>query len=446
MIVEGAAKARRLSEARTRLPGYRDVVVWPFSRSSIWNTPINDGAAYVDTNMEVRGPKNARAGLAIEGTYGLLDPDAPWRPVHFVDTGGKVFSSDFAERCGSAVTESDILRLPVAPHWTNRHAQGVGGGGNACSIAMIADDMTFIYGLHPMSVCLDADGGSYITCHYPFQLPRQRSLDWLRANKRGNLFDDGRRGGHGGTGLSEYGGSLHPGELTAGAHPVVNGVQTGPRHALKCTTNSHLIACRAIPHPTGGAAYRWPAFRADDGATRRASCTPRYASPYSVERAGNLRAIPRDDVLHAAKGYDLAGLQSRLRTTPARMLAWTLQHFGIYQVEDVGGEWPKFGIAARSGPEIGFFNEAFEASWGYRFDVSRRQTSENSSWWRDVKLLLQHLWIVDDNGPADHPGGAYRPGGKGLPLTALAPPFRASAVPASLRPHLVAAGEAEVEG
>ena len=108
---------------------------------------------------------------------------------------------------------------------------------------------------------------------------------------------------------------------------------------------------------------------------------------------GSLLALPPD--------LDIASLG--LTTEAATKLAWTLQNYGAYVVDDTS--WNVHAIDA----EVGVAEE-FEAAYGFGMQAS------SGSWYEDMMTIFGALAVVDNNGP-----GAV--GGGGAPLQPLAPPI-----------------------
>lgn len=87
---------------------------------------------------------------------------------------------------------------------------------------------------------------------------------------------------------------------------------------------------RDIP-PQADKGYRWPVNK--DGKV----APTKYKTPYTWERTGCLRAIPRDELFQRWHSFTLTSFQDTLKTTPGKMLAWTMQNFGGYQTDGLGG-------------------------------------------------------------------------------------------------------------
>ncbi len=101
--------------------------------------------------------------------------------------------------------------------------------------------------------------------------------------------------------------------------------------------------------------------------------------------------------------------QLGLETGAAAMLAFTLQNYGGYVVDDTA--WPVYALCVELGPD-GDFTQQFQSDWGFTMTPS----SKNTPWARDMDRLFGALAVVDDN-------TAATPGGGGTPLQPAAPPL-----------------------
>jgi hypothetical protein len=106
---------------------------------------------------------------------------------------------------------------------------------------------------------------------------------------------------------------------------------------------------------------------------------------------------------------DLASLN--LESDPGRQIAWTLQNYGAYVVDNTHA--PHYGIEIEDGPD-GSTAAQFQADFGMPLETAIRN---NTQWSRDWMKLMEALWVVDNNGPNSIGGG-------GTPRQPLAPPFQ----------------------
>ena len=346
--------------------GKRDPLQSPFASDSIWNMPIGSGAQYVPANLKaVPGNESWAMMPQLDEEIIVLEPDAPLTPVKQSDAAWS--NKDRCEPSGGLLLEVPMPEDFVIPH----------GKGNNSAVFLAADGRTLLQA-QPFTRC---HAGGAATALVQF--------------KPVDLYGDGRYGAHGGSSLSALGGSLRVGELRPGMPP--------PRHALKLD----LYGKEAFfPCQSAANCFRWPAFKADSGAAGRygighgnINSNPlRQVTPPFAMRMGALLAIPAKQ--------NLAKLN--LETEAAQKLAWTLQNYGAYVVDDAGG--PSVAISAEKGPR-GSFRQQFKQDWGFDFE---QRVRGNAPWMRDMQRIMQALQVVDNNGPATIGGG-------GKPLQPLAP-------------------------
>ncbi len=340
-------------------PGTRDPLRQPFASSSIWNMPIGSGAEYVPANLRsVPGGGSTWALPSSDTDFIVMRPSAPAIDVRYssVGWGG-----------GNRCTPSSAMVLATVPMPNDFIVMN--DTRNDAAAFLAADGRTVIQ-VQPLARC---SAGGVAT-----SLVRAPDVD---------LYGDGIEGAHGGSGLSSIGGTLRAGELRPG--------DTGPRHAIKVT----VYMKEAYRCTTASTCYRWPAVRGDSyavGFYGTASGNPNVSNSAFV--MGALLALPPD--------VDIASLG--LETEPAEQLAWTLQNYGAYVVDDAYDA--AFYIATDGGPD-GSFTDQFRDDWGYSFEQA---SSSTTAWVRDMKRILPELAIVDNNGPSSVGGG-------GTPRQPLAP-------------------------
>lgn len=306
--------------------------------------PIGSGATYVPAEIGSTG------GITVDEEYWLVtDTSMPLRPFYTNATFGP-------GRCETATYQFDI-RIPDG--FVVGDAS-FGNTPNAVAAILLPDGRT-IEQMNPISRC--EAGGPLVA-------------GWRAATV--DIYGPGTLGGHGGSHLSSIGGSLRLGELT-GSTPI--------RHALKVNLYGH----RFLSQAQNG--YRWPATAADELALGDPGDPDSYAGDVPALRMGSLLALPPD--------LDIASLG--LTTEAATKLAWTLQNYGAYVVDDTS--WNVHAIDA----EVGVAEE-FEAAYGFGMQAS------SGSWYEDMMTIFGALAVVDNNGP-----GAV--GGGGAPLQPLAPPI-----------------------
>jgi hypothetical protein len=336
---DGAASddgAAAVDAAATRNPLH-----WPFSPTSIWNTPIGSGAVYVPAQIT---PATA-AGMTVDQDLIVMRPSAPALAV-MTNTADW---NNTMDRCPpsaptlfSAPVPDDFVFTPVLPNTPN------------ASTAILDADGRTLKQTQPFSRCTP---GAPATSHYD-----SSDVD---------IAGDGITGAHGGSGLSAIGGTLRLGELRPGGAPV--------RHVLKIELDAALNYGHCS---TYSSCYRWPAVQADTYATTG------YGGPNPALQPGALLAIPI--------GTDVASLG--LETAAAAALGFTLQNYGAYVVDDAA--WAVYALCVELGPD-GDFTQQFQSDWGF----SMTPSSKNTPWARDMDRLFGALAVVDNNAPGTLGGG-----------------------------------------
>ena len=338
--------------------GSRDVLRQPFASTSIWNVPIGSGARYVAAGLSSTFPTADASIPYPDENVIVLRPGAP-----LVDVREGPWSGD---RC-SPTSAKVFARVPLPSDLIVPN-----GNGNLAG-AVLSSDRRTVVNVQPLTRC-GAGGAATSIVRWPDS----------------DLYGDGIDGAHGGSGMSSLGGTLRVGELRKGA-------TTGPRHALqlivwmqegyRCTTYAQC--------------YRWPARAADGYAVGR----------YGTAKAGPA-AMKMGALLALPASVDIAALG--LETEPGRLIAWTLQNYGGYIVDDAWGG--QFGIGTERGPD-GVFVQQFQADFGFSFHQRTNATGAGAAWMRDMQRLVRALHVVDNN-------SATSIGGGGTPRQPLAPEVR----------------------
>ena len=339
----------------------RDPYQQPFSSTSIWNMPIGSNAAYVPANIPAI-PYTADEWAPmphIDKDIVVLTPGAPLTDVNYSSAAWTG-----ADRCGAS--GGVLFQVPIPRDYIVPN-----NNGNASTVFLQSDGRTLLH-TQPFTRCTAGAAGTTLTGTSDFP-----PVD---------LYGDGIRGSHGGSGLSAIGGTLRMGELRPGGQ--------GPAHALKVAVYSALVLSRC---PVISDCYRWPADRADSDAT----------SSYGSQRE-NTSAMKMGALLAIPTFTDISTLG--LETEPAKQLAWTLQNYGAY-IDDTQPE-PSFIINAEVGPNGSFLTQ-FEDDWGFPIE---QRVRDDSPWTRDMQRLMTALHVVDNNSPTSIGGG-------GAPLQPLAAPI-----------------------
>lgn len=312
----------------------RDPWLQPFASWSIWNLPIGADAEYVPAQIQV--PKY-RVSIA-DINYIFLTPTAPVTPFYYNADAwtGK-------SRCD--IQGQALFSAPVPADYVIPGASA-GDTPNAAGAIIRADNVT-IEQAQPLAHC-NATG--------PFTaLVRFTPV---------NISGHGITGAHGGSGLSSIGGTIRVHELMPGSGHM--------RHALKL----EFLGSKYFSYiaPKG---YRWPANHADIcNNNPKPNCTNTAVPELGY---GSLLAIP--------SSISLGSLD--LESTPGEELAWTLQNYGGYIVDDAG--WDVMQICVEEGP-AGDFQKLFRAAWGFNFAQSPNSTAFS----RDMAKIVQLLAVVNN--------------------------------------------------
>ena len=322
--------------------------------------PIGSNAVFVPANLNATPGGDVWAPMPqIDDEIIILKPSAPLTTINYSDAGwtGK-------NRCNA--TGGQLFRAPIPSNYVIPH-----NNANGSAVILASDGRTLIH-TQPLTRC-SAGGPATAIVKFP-------EVD---------IYGTGHGGSHGGSALSAIGGSIRIGELRPG--------QQGPRHAIKV----NLYAREALARCTSYAdCYRWPATAADSYAVGH----------YGSNAPGNLPKGMKMGALLAIPGtINLNSLG--LETEPARQLAWTLQNYGAYVVDDTWG--PAFALNAETGPD-GDKRTEFRNDYGFNFE---QRANDNTPWSRDLQRLIRALHLVDNNGPNSIGGG-------GTPRQALAPALR----------------------
>ncbi|KAA0024868.1 hypothetical protein [Antrihabitans cavernicola] len=353
--------------------GARDPLQQPFASTSFWNMPIGSGATYAPANLpsDPRGdpwstmPQN-------DPTHIIFTPSAPVTNIYYSDAAwtGK-------NRCAKTSNQV-LLSVPLPSNYVVPNSLG-----NEGSTFLMQDGRT-LNQAGPFTRCT---AGGYAT-----STDTSTPLD---------LYGDGMSSSLGASGLGgSPGGVLRLGELRPGGQ--------GPHHVLKfdVDTGQSLYKCT-----TDADCFRWPASSADNFAV---GVYGAYNNNQNTQmKIGTLLAIP------PTTNVNNMGLE----TDPGRQLAWTLQNYGAYIVDEAGAGC--FSIVTEKGPN-GWFGDLSEEDTGpplastqfyndYGFAFEQRVNS-NTPWSRDMQRLVSAVQAVTNNTSSTIGGG-------GTPRQPLAPPI-----------------------
>lgn len=331
----------------------RNPLLQPFASNSIWNTPIGSNASYVDARIQ----PTSQLGTDIDHFF-VLDAADPQQDVYSI--GGWTDRTSGTTDLGFDLPVPDELLIP--------DANDIEQPNNSAALLLPGGETLIQFN----ALTRDSIGSRINGVKYPFgRLPDE------------TLTSTGVLGGHGGSGLSSIGGTIRLGELI-GNEPL--------RHALKI----NLWAERYLSYDEGvlgGRGFRWPAIKADGGAS-----SSTYGGQVPALQMGSLLAIPPDIT------PEFLGLKSK----PALKIFYALQDYGAYVVDDTARD------AHSIGTENGVLQE-FQHEYGHTFG------DQQSDFFNDVMTLFSSLHVIDNNSPDSIGGG-------GIPRAPIAPPIDLSYV------------------
>jgi hypothetical protein len=372
--VDGAVDAAmdtatsEVSDAPTTMPAdaqvdasasSRDPLVQPFATTSIWNMPVGSAAVYVPAGIK---PATGTS-LEADDDVIVLTPTAPSTDIY-------VNTADWDPTKSRCPVEGALLFAAPMPSdfvVPDPMQQTPNSG-----LAVLLEDHRTIKQTQPFARCTAAEAG---TSHYDF------------ADE--DLYGAGIGGAHGGSGLSAIGGTLRLGELRPNGAP--------PRHALKF----ELYAADNYYNDGQQAdCSRWPASGCD-GYFNASGNALKYGGTNPALRPGSLLAL--------STSVSIPSLG--LKTMPAQLIAWTLQNYGAYLVDDTA--WSAYAVCVENGA-AGSFEAQFQADWGFSIDTD----GTTDAFAQDMQTLISALSVVNNN-------TASSVGGGGTPLQALALPLPA---------------------
>jgi len=352
-----SAPAPAPSPSPAPAPGTRAPLKQPFASNSIWNMPIGSGAVYTRANISGNPGNNQWALMpGIDDEKIILRPSSPMTNLNLSNAAwtGK-------NRC--AATGGLLMQVPMPSDYIVPHSTS-----NSSATFLMPDRRTLVQ-TQPVARCTAGAAGT--------SMAKFSNVD---------LYGTGITGAHGGSGLSAIGGSIRMGELRPGT-------TTGPRHALKVNVYAKEVLYKCT---TRSDCYRWPAVTGDSYAV----------GWYGTANGNSNTAVKMGALLAIPPSVSIASLG--LETEPAKQLAWTLQNYGAYIVDDTYA--PGFALNAEEGPD-GSKKAQFKSDWG--FDMQQK-VANNTPWVRDIQRLVKALHVVNNN-------SASSIGGGGTPRQSLAP-------------------------
>lgn len=332
----------------------RDATKQPFATNSIWNTPIGSKAKYVDANIGW-----AKSATVDVDHFYILNAEDPLQPLYNHGNWGPGRSTGTIYQNISLPLPDDFVVPDATDNWTP----------NNSAAFLLPDGRTLV---QVNALTRDREGEEIYGSRLPYTALTSIYED---------IYGDGIRGGHGGSGLSSIGGTIRKGELT-GSEPI--------RHALKVNLWGEKYFSYT-QGPEGGLGYRWPATNAD------AAASPTFYGGSTPELLnGSLLAIPPD-----ATPESLG-----IETEAGQKLFYAFQNYGAYVADNTG--WDAHAIAVERGVK-----QEFKDAYGYSLE------GRDTTFFDDYMRLFSSLHVVNNNSPDNIGGG-------GVPRVPLAPPLSTS--------------------
>lgn len=347
----------------------RNPLQQPFLESSIWNMPIGSGAVYVNAELPAApGDGNQFAWCPAGDDERLfLDTTQPDTTIKYSSGGWSSSRCNADDELAPPLLD---VQVPFPPSYVLDQTTH-----NECAAFLLRDGRT-VRQVQPLAHCTVGGDVTAMAEYWP-----------------NDLLGDGALGAHGGSGLSALGGTLRIGELRPWD-------TTGPRHALKLDVWAAQCFVRPFVDgvPVRDMAFRWPAQWPDSY----------WDDEYGAEGAGGPLAMRMGALLAIPASVNLASLQGTLETEPARLLAWTLQNYGAYIVDDTHS--PGYSLCVENSP-AGDFKAQFEADWKFPFAQKMGTTTGigATAWVRDFQKLMTALYVVDNNNDEASTGGGGTP-------------------------------------
>lgn len=332
----------------------------PFTKDSIWNTPIGSGAIYVDAELDEAFHKHFDSNeIACDRT--TTEAVVLYREQkQFPRTD--IYESTWSNRCDPLKKLDQTIHFPAdflynsTPRTGNVEANG--------AWAFMWTDGTLraatIFGR-----C--KQGGPLMLPPWAFQRATRIDSDGLT-----------NASGHGASGMSGLGGLLRVGEISSD-EPI--------RHPLKITWPAWAYGY----YGDDVAGYRWPARRADGYAREDGM----YIGTKKELVMGSLLALKPE-----------VNVSSLPLTKVGKKIATAIQQYGMYLVEDCGpgpqGGWERWQIMVELDVTTNRSPVDEAKRLGYSFTAAKGEPGDFKS---DLNVILPRLHVVDNNGPNSIGGG-----------------------------------------
>ncbi len=312
--------------------GLRDKTLWPFASNAVWNTAIGSGAVYQPAGIVQNSSGGSPTAFDEDGDVIVMMPSAPATNVYYNGAGWSG-----GNRCPSQ--GSVVATVPLPANYTLANS-----GQNNSAAFLLADGQTIAQN-QPFTRC--SAGGHATT---------------LTVCSSVSIYGTDPTGCHGGSGLSDDGGTIRVGEFTSGQIQHVMKVELWAANYYYCCT------------------YHWPAIQVDG-----------YASPSTY--GGTNPNFGPGALLALPPGFNA----NAMTTIPGKVLAQAFQNYGAYVADDTS--WNAWALAVEQGPNGAVWDE-FSGLYGFSMTPAQGDPFLN-----DVVAIFRALQIVTNNSQASVGGG-----------------------------------------
>jgi hypothetical protein len=312
--------------------GTRDKTLWPFASNAVWNTAIGSGAVYQPAGIQQNTRGGSLTTFTVDEDVIVMSSSGRSTPVYY-----SAVAWNGGNRCTAQGNQLTTVQIPATYTVPNSGANN--------SAAFLGTDGKTVQQNQPFTRC--TAGGpatTFVVCSSV------------------NIYGTDPTGCHGGSGLSNLGGTIRVGEFASGQI----------QHALKMElwAVQYFYCC----------SYHWPAIQVDGYAN-----TATYGGTNPALGPGSLLALLPSFNVNA------------LSTTPGKILAQAFQNYGAYIVDDT--YWNNWAIATEQGPN-GTVSTEFSQLYGFSI-----QPAQGDAFMQDLIAIFQALQIVTNSSPTTIGGG-----------------------------------------
>lgn len=330
----------------------RDPFFWPFEKESIWNMPLHKDAQYVYAQIPVAGAAGMKA-----------DVD------HIIRYDKSSVMTDIYEMKGQWRGREELAepKRVIATHPLPKDFKFYSETSNNCFV-IFTDDYNFVQ-TQPMQ--------------YIEEFKCWTSKYYISSM---NIFEDGIRGIHGGSGMSAIGGTIRCGELKPGSTI---------RHAMKVNLYTPKVGYYSLDESDGKVGYRWPATKCDSNADDPTSRNYYGGTNPEIQMGTLLALLPSFDI-------------ESLRTEPAKIIARAFRDYGAYVVDNTA--WDVYAIEIEHNPTSSIVEEVL-ADYGISFEskavVGNRKGVNDATydWVLDMADIYKNLHAIANNDESNIGGG-----------------------------------------